>query len=67
MQLTDETVVAASLIAVEVLRRFVFNVRGRAGWRRNYETVTVRSFDGCAVKSKDDQQQAERTRVSMIQ
>ena len=34
---------------------------GCASWSREYATMTVRCFDGCAAKNEDDQQQTEPT------
>ncbi len=62
VQLADETVAAPGLAGREVLSLFVIDVSSGAGRWRQYAAVPVRSFDGCAVENKDDQQQAEPTR-----
>lgn len=64
MQLADETVVATSFGVAEIFTVFVVELCVCARGRGQCETVTVRSFDGCAVENKDDQQQIEPTRKS---
>ena len=64
MQLADEAVVAASFGIAEVLTVFAVELCVCARGRGQYEAVTMRSFDGCAVENKDDQQQVEPTRES---
>ena len=62
VQLADEAVAASGLAAGEVFSLFVIDVGSGALCRGQNAAVPVRSFDGCAVENKDDQQEAEPPR-----